>query len=196
MTAYNIPLRVKLSNKEYDKLKNVENKSKYVRNAINSYNSKSTREIELSKKKLLKDIIDQIEKENETFYEDMINNEIMKDTKIMNKLNDMYDKCEEELTRLAKESSLYEEAPFEKFDTMSTEDKILSILPTLQGIYHSDMGLTYESIRRQAVNIGIGAKELKNWIDANPELINESDYLYRDSCKSNNIKKHRFEHDC
>ena len=63
MSQYAIPLRVKLSEKEYDKLKHATNKSQYVRTAINFYDAKQPQEIELAKKRLLDDIIKEVKKE-------------------------------------------------------------------------------------------------------------------------------------
>lgn len=196
MSKYDIPLRVKLSDKEYDKVKDAKNVSEYVRTAINFYNTKQPREIELTKKEIIKKIIDELKEEHEKTCKELIKNEYLKNERIMAKLNKMYDKCDEELLRLARESKNCEDLPLESYDSNTTEEKILSILPTLQGMYNSEIGITYESIRRQAVNLSISAKELKDWIDDNPELMNKSDYLYREHAyESESNKRHTFEYD-
>ncbi|MBR0471444.1 MAG: hypothetical protein IJI98_01935 [Methanosphaera sp.] len=193
---YNIPLRVKLSNKEYDKVKKAKNKSKFVRDAINYYDGQHQRENELSKKEMLKKIMKNVEEEEKRSAAKINKTEKLKRKRIMNKLTKMSDKCDEELSRLAKENSSSEESTPEITDPEIIEEKILSVLPTLQGIHNSDIGTDYDTIHRVAVKLKIDTTYLKEWMDSHHELLNKRDYLTREHIHQRKTrKKHDFKYD-
>lgn len=180
MTKYNIPLRVKLSNREHDKIKNKINMSKFVREAINSYYGETEKEIELSKKKILIKLKEEIKTEQEKFKEKMIKEQDMQEEKIISKINEMYDECESKLETIEKENREYERLKLKDLHEKSSEEKILEILPTLQGIYHSENGLNYDKIKLQALSIDVTPLELEQWIENNHKLLENDDYKFRD----------------
>lgn len=178
MNKFNIDLRIKISNKEYDKIKNVKNKSSFVRNAINAYNYNDTLNAEISKKEILEEIKNKVEEE-EKILNNKIKIESLKGTEnILNELNIMYDKIENNIKDLTPDNEQKDSEKTSPEDDY--EKRILEILPTLQGAYYSDNGLNYEFIRTQAQKININTKNLKDWIEEHPKIIQDTTHIFRE----------------
>jgi len=177
MLKYDIPLRVKISNREYDKLKDKQNKSKYVRDAINSYYGDMAVEIEYSKKEMIDEIKKDLKFEHDKFNQ-LIEEQSMQEERMISKLEKMNEECDYNLEKLEKERREMELLKSLHVNEKSMEEKIMEILPTLQGLYQSGKILDYDKIRIQAQKIKVTPSELKNWIESHMELVEQSDYKY------------------
>jgi len=54
------------------------------------------------------------------------------------------------------------------------ENRIQPIISTLQALKHGENGLTNSNIEFQAKKVGVDTGKLKRWINAHPEIMNES----------------------
>lgn len=183
ITVYPIKLNVRINKRQYDRInESGASKSEYVRDAIDFFNSDVKRDIEISKLKLLNDIRNTVDKEHENFQE-FVNHHESKEKSIIEKIDKEYEKCNQKLNEIAKLDERYSELNLIKPKSIPTEKVILDVLPTIQGFYNSETGITYDKLRVLAFRINISPEVLMNWIDQNEKLVKGDAYLNRTPLK-------------
>ena len=141
---------------------------------------------------MLNDIRNTVDKEHENFQE-FVNHHESKEKSIIEKIEKEYEKCNQKLDEIDKLDERYSELNLIKPKSISTEKAILDVLPTIQGFYNSETGITYDKLRVLAFRINISPEVLMNWIDQNEELVKGDAYLNRNplKCENKSLKIHK-----
>lgn len=180
---YPIKINARINQEQYDRIMDSGvSKSEYVREAIEFFNSDVKRDVELSKLEVISEIKDIVDLEQEKF-EDFVKKEKTFKESIQNTLQEEYDKCNIKLKKIEEEEKKYSDLNIVKPKKITTEEVIMTVLPTIQGFYRSETGITYDKLRNLAFRIDVNPQILKDWVDQNEELVQRTDYMDRPTFK-------------
>lgn len=183
---YPIKINVRINKKQYDRIRESGvSKSEYVRDAIDFFNTDLKKDIELSKLNVINEIQQSFDMEQERF-DEYVKQEKIREEYVQNTLKEEYDKCNLKLEKIAEEESKYSDVNIVKPRKVTSEEVILKVLPTIQGIYRSETGITYDKLRVLAFRINISPEILMHWIDQNEKLVQGDDYQERPRLKHEN----------
>ena len=189
---YPIKINARINQEQYDRImESGVSKSEYVRDAINFFNCNIKKDIELSKLNIINEIRQSVELE-QNYFDEFVKQEKIREKCIMKTLQKEYDKCNDKLEKIAEEEEKYSDLNIVKPQKVVTEEVIMNVLPTLQGFYRSENGITYDKLRILGFRIDVNPEILKNWIDQNEELVQGREYRNRSTlkCEEEHLKEH------
>ena len=185
MKKYPVKIQARIEQGQYEKiLESGVDKSEYIRDAIDFFDCDAKKQVEISKIELLDELQDNVLMEDEHF-EEFIKKHSLKKKNIMNTLKEEYQGCYDRLEQITKEEKICEELNLEKPEKRSREEIIMEILPTLQGFYYSETGITHDKLRKIGHKVKISPEVLNIWVNQNKELVKGRSYRQR------NVLKHK-----
>lgn len=186
IVEYTHRITIRLSDSQMDKInRSGLSASEFIRRSIDYYDLDMDTIIESERKNLIEEIQKEFGRQEDKFQKEYVQRLSDNRQVFLEYLVRQSDKCQTNISKNKERSQTNNNENQYNNKIKNNEALFLQILPTLQGMYHSEQTLTDEKIRFQANKIGVSTRELKEWMGDNHDLL--CGYEFRDE---ENIVRH------
>ena len=190
IAEYTHPIRIRLTQKQLDKIKS-SNKSisNYIRDAIDCYEMSVDEIIEKTKLDLIEEIQRDVVGQLDDLQTKVVGQIVGQKLKIDEEFVGRSYNCNTKLNELQEKCTTNQDLKSVNDNEIIDYGLILQILPTLQGLYHSEQELTDEKLAFQAKKIGVSVAVLRKWMINNKELlVDDTLSRQREHCRTTDVK--------